>query len=161
MDTTRDSTRRTVARTAIAATMAGVAALTLSNPASATIIDQYIDVPQCAQPQTQMCQQIPAVPFRAKYDGPILVEFTANQNHCSDIRAHIIVDGTEWGSNTVSPGQKDGGYEIPMAKGDHTIGVQAEGIEGGCNIGYVSAWGGTLHIETLYDDSKGFDVPPR
>jgi hypothetical protein len=152
--------RGVVFRAGVATTAAGAAVLVLASPAWATIIDQYIDVPQCAEPQTQVCEQVPTVPFRAKYDGPILVEFTANQNHCADMIAHIIVDGTEWGSNTVGPGQRDGGYEIPMTKGDHTIGVQAEGIEGGCNTGSVSAWGGTLHIETLYDDSKGFDVPP-
>lgn len=134
-------------------------ALALAVPASATTIDKYIDVPACNEPQTQLCTPVPSIPFHAKYSGPVLVEFTANRNHCADMIAHIIVDGNEWGSNTVSPGQSDEGYEIPMEKGDHTIGVQAEGIEGGCNTGSVSAWGGTLHIETLYDDSKGFDVP--
>ena len=132
--------RGTVSRIGFAVTIAGVAGLALASPASATIIDKYIDVPECWIPQTQMCEPIPYVPFRAKYDGPILVEFTANRNHCSDIIAHIMVDGTEWGSNTVGPGQKDGGYEIPMTAGDHIIGVQAEGIEGGCNVGFVSAW---------------------
>lgn len=153
--------RPRVAITTSAAAIFGLTALALATQASATVIDQYIEVPACDQPQTQLCTPVPTVPFRAKYDGPILVEFTANQNHCADMIAHIIVDGTEWGSNKVGPGQKDGGYEIPLAAGNHTIGVQAEGVEGGCNTGSVSAWGGTLHIETLYDDSKGFDVPPR
>jgi hypothetical protein len=153
--------RGTVSRIGIAVTTAGVAGLALASPASATIIDQYIDVPQCAEPQTQVCQQIPTVPFRAKYDGPILMWFTANQNHCSDMIPHIIIDGTEWGTTErAGPGQRTRGHEIFMTKGDHAIGVQAEGIEGGCNIGFVSSWGGTLHIETTYDDSKGFAVPP-
>jgi hypothetical protein len=65
------------------------------------------------------------------------------------MRAHIFVDGREWGSNVVAPGQNDGGYEIPMAPGQHVIAVQAEGFPGGCNPGWVSAWGGNLHVEEL------------
>jgi hypothetical protein len=151
---------RVLACAAIAATTGGVAAVALASPASATIIDHYIEVPSCWPPQTQWCDPTPTVPFQAKYDGPVLVEFTANQNHCADMIAHIFVDAKEWGSNRVGPGQRDGGYEIPLTKGEHWIGVQAEGIEGGCNTGFVSAWGGNLHIETLYDDNKGFGVPP-
>jgi hypothetical protein len=154
------STPGVIARTAVAATSAAAAALALAGPASATVIDQYIEVPQCAEPQTQWCEQIPTVNVRAKADGPWLVEFTANQNHCADMIAHIILDGQEWGNHIVHPGGSDEGYEIPLTKGDHTIGVQAEGIEGGCNTGFVSAWGGVLHAETLYDDTNAGMLPP-
>jgi hypothetical protein len=82
----------------------------------------------------------------------IKVEFTANQNHCADMIARVWIagpgyNGSEWGSNTVGPGQSDGGYEIPINEaGLHQVGVQAEGIPGGCNAGSVSAWGGMLRI---------------
>jgi hypothetical protein len=153
-------TPRVVARTAVAASSAAAAALALASPASATVINQYIEVPQCEQPQTQWCKQIPTVNFRAKADGPWNVEFTANQNGCSDMIAHIILDGNEWGSHIVSPGGNDEGYEIPLTKGEHTIGVQAEGIEGGCNTGFISAWGGVVHLHTLYDDTLAGSLPP-
>jgi hypothetical protein len=160
MSTSHIRTRKGVARAAVAVTTTGVAALALAGPASATLIRQYIEVPQCEQPQTQWCKQVPTVNVRAKADGPWLVEFTGNQNGCSDIIAHIILDGTEWGNHIVHPGGTDEGYEIPLTKGNHVIGVQAEGIEGGCNTGAVGAWGGTLLARTLYDDTNAGMLPP-
>ena len=103
-------TPRAIARAALAATTAAVAAIALASPASATLINQYIEVPECAQPQTQLCAQIPTVDVRAK--------------------------------------------------GNHVIGVQAEGVEGGCNTGSVGAWGGNLLVRTLYDDTNAGMLPP-
>lgn len=134
-------------RTAIGIVAAGVAAVSSAAPASAVDVTQYIEVSDCDQPQTQWCTPIPSVDiFTVDDERSILVEFTASRNHCSDMIAHIIVDGDEWASNRVGPGESDGGYEIPVTPGPHTIGVQAEGIEGGCNTGYVASWGGTLRI---------------
>jgi hypothetical protein len=109
-------------------------------------------VSSCTPPGAQLCPQIPSVTVR---NGlfPMKVEFFgdapagAGGAACSSIIAHIIVDGKEWGSNRVDPGGSDGGYEIPMSVGPHTIGVQAEGIPGGCNNGSLSGWQGTLHTE--------------
>jgi hypothetical protein len=112
-------------------------------------------VPQCQPATSQLCPQIPTVNFVTTNESSILVEFTGNQNGCSDIIAHIIFDGAEWGSNRVGPGGTDGGYEIPVTRGSHTVGVQAEGIEGGCNTGVVTAWGGTVHIKSLQDPYRG------
>jgi len=145
---------------AAAGIVVGVTAVALAVPASAVNMSQYIEVPACEQPQTQFCTPVPSVDFTVHGERSILVEFTANQNHCADMVAHIIFDGTEWGSNRVGPGQSDGGYEIPVTRGNHTIGVQAEGIEGGCNTGAVSAWGGTLHIESLQDPYRMGPPPP-
>lgn len=85
------------------------------------------------------------------YDS-IKVEFTANANHCADMIAHVDFDGHEWGSNVVSPGGTDGGYEIPVTPGLHQIAYQAEGFVNGCNTGTTSAWGGTMRVYALYDD---------
>jgi hypothetical protein len=54
------------------------------------------------------------------------VVFTANQNHCSDIIAHIVVDGREYVSTKVGPGQRDGGHVFQIKAGPHVVGVQAE-----------------------------------
>jgi hypothetical protein len=85
-------------------------------------------------------------PSRAR---TVKVEFTASPDHCSDIVAHIFVNGSEWGSNTVGPGQSDGGYEVPVNYGLNQIQVQAEGVTGGCNTGALSSWGGVLRIFQL------------
>jgi hypothetical protein len=50
--------------------------------ASAEVMDRCIDVP------------VPSV--SVKTDGPPMVQFTANNNRCSDMIAHLIVDGREW-----------------------------------------------------------------
>jgi hypothetical protein len=147
---------------AIAAAAAiGAAAIVLAGPATADeklITEKYIASEECATVGAgQLCPATPANywPTRTQFlarTPAIKVEFTANPNHCSDIIAHVFVsgpgyNGEEWGSNIVHPGQSDGGYEIPVHDaGLHQIGVQAEGIEGGCNIGFLDSWGGMLRI---------------
>lgn len=116
-------------------------------------MDHYTEVAQCGPPQSQICGQSGG--FNVETDGPLFVEFQANANHCSDMIAHIAVDGNEWGAGRVGPGQRDGGYFIEVSPGVHNILVFAEGIEGGCNTGFVSAWGGTLHVETNDDALDG------
>ena len=121
------------------------AAVALATPASARPFtqDNYIDVPQCQPATTQLCPQIPTAEV-----GSVMapaVSFTANYNHCSDLIAHVIVDGVEVGSDVVAPGQTTRTFQLASYR-PHTVGVQAEGIEGGCNIGFLSAWGGTLHF---------------
>jgi hypothetical protein len=145
------ATTKAVARNIFAAAAAGFAAVSLAAPASAgpLVLDEYVDVAKCDQKSGQLC---PPVVYRQAYiDTPsVKVEFTASGNHCSDIIAHVFVDGREWGSNVVGPGQSDGGYEIPIEPaGLHKFGVQAEGITGGCNTGQLDSWGGALHIEEL------------
>jgi hypothetical protein len=138
---------RTAARATVAVG-AGCVALALALPASAKPFEQdnYIDVPQCQPASTQLCPQIPTASF-----GPVMapsVSFTANNNHCADMIAHIIVDGVEVGSDVVGPGQTTRIFDLARYR-PHTVGVQAEGIEGGCNTGAVSAWGGTLHYRGI------------
>ncbi|MDT5249287.1 MAG: hypothetical protein QOE04_2260 [Mycobacterium sp.] len=137
-------------RVVAAAAASACAALALAVPASAKpiVTTHYVEVANCVG-HSQFCPvNIADAPSFTVNNGlfPMVVEFTANQNHCSDMIAHIIVDGNEWGSNVVHPGQSDGGYEIPAKSGKHTIGVQAEGVSGGCNTGYVAAWGGTVTV---------------
>ena len=44
---------------------------------------------------------------------------------------------------------------MQLSPGTHKIGVRATGIRGGCNVGYLSAWGGNLRIETGADADNG------
>jgi len=157
---TTDS-RKAIARTAVIATATGLVALALAAPASA---DTYIEVPHCSQVGSELCPGIEGFSF-FNTNQSVKAEFTANANHCSDIIAHVMVDGREWGSNVVHPGQSDGGYEIPLNYGSHFIGIQAEGVDGGCNppgVGpgnTLSAWGGTLHVEGLGGPAPGSPPP--
>lgn len=144
---------RCAVTTLAVATATGCAAVMLAGPASAgpLVLDEYIEVPRC-EPLGDSNQGCAQVVYRQAYiDSPsVKVEFTASRDHCSSILARVFVDGREWGSNVVGPGQSDGGYEIPIErKGLHKFGVQAEGITGGCNTGVIDSWAGTLHIEEL------------
>jgi hypothetical protein len=133
-------------RTAFAAAaLASAIGILLASPASAKYVveDRYIEVPQCQPATTEVCPQVPTETFYG-HVGPT-VSFTANANHCSDIIAHIIVDGVEVGSDEVGPGQTTRDFNLASLQ-RHTIGVQAEGVLGGCNTtGTLGAWGGTLH----------------
>jgi hypothetical protein len=135
---------------ATVATTAGLSALALASPASAESIEQYIEVPQCQPATSQVCPQEPEVNFTAGNgtSGEFVdVQFTANQNHCSDLIVHIFNDGYPQFSGRVGPGQtvQKG---LGVGPGNHVLRVRAEGIEGGCNTGVLSSWGGTVRIDS-------------
>jgi hypothetical protein len=147
------------------ATTAGVAAVALASPASAVNVEQYIEVPQCQPATSQVCPQVPEVNFSALKGEFVLVQFTANQNHCADMIAHILLDHYPVGSGRVGPGQTF--QQKPWAgEGNHVISVRAEGVTGGCNTGVVNSWGGTVRIQSLIDPDDlrqgrfPFDPPP-
>lgn len=138
--------RLSIAKGCVVVTASCAMALTLAGPAFAKpyVQDSYIEVPQCNPATSQLCPQIPTASV-----GPIMspvVSFTANSNHCSDIIAHIFIDGVEWGSDLLEPGETTPDFPLEDLQ-PHTVGVQAEGIPGGCNTGKVDAWGGTLHFK--------------
>jgi len=148
MNTFRTRIRRGITGTAIVATATGFAALALAGPASAgTVTSKTLNVKDCLS-TNQTCDNTPGAIVNTKGEH-IRVEFIASTEHCSNIIAHIIVDGNEWGNKLVKPGQSDGGYEIPVAAGTHNIEVRAEGVKGGCNTGRLASWKGTLEIEKL------------
>lgn len=149
------SARRTIATTAALVAAAGFAAVALAGPASAQKTDRHLAV-DCPQPFSQNCARLsPGVV--ATTTGPLFVSFTADTNPpaCAPGRARIFIDGNEWGSNIVQPGQNDGGYFIQSTPGRHVVQVQMDGVLGGCNTGSMSGWSGNLHVETDADAEDG------
>jgi hypothetical protein len=143
---TADRCRGILRVTTIAAT-AGISALALASPASAVNIEQYIEVPQCQPATSQLCPQEPEVNFTTDSGGFVDVQFTANQNHCSDIIVHVFVDRYPQFSARVGPGQT-AQKGLGVGPGNHVLMMRAEGIEGGCNTGALSSWGGTVRIDS-------------
>ncbi|ROZ98980.1 hypothetical protein [Gordonia sp. OPL2] len=141
---------------AVLAAAAGMAVggVAVNAPSSAAVQSYRLDVNDCGQPYTQLCKRVPTVNTNTQ-QGRIVVEFTADRNHCSKIRAQIMFDGRVWGEKTLSAGQRDGSYYIPTSPGVHRVGVRAIGVPGGCNRGYLQAWGGNLRIETDRDAANG------
>lgn len=164
MTTTGATTCIAITRTAIAATATAVAVLALAAPAPARPpfpIVQAVGVANCTQAEGQLCPGILSAPPIDPRTPTVKVEFTASADHCSEIIARIIVDGNRWISSRLGPGESDGGYNIPLGPGQHSIGVQGEGITGGCNTGRLASWGGTLRIEEIGDPYRGDgNLPP-
>jgi hypothetical protein len=135
-----------VAEILVIVTATGAAGVAVAGPASAKpyVQDSYIEVPQCQPATSQLCPQIPTASVGAIMSPA--VSFTANTNHCSDIIAHVFIDGVEFGSDLLEPGETTPDFPLESLQ-PHTVGIQAEGIPGGCNTGHVDAWGGTLHFK--------------
>jgi hypothetical protein len=78
------------------------------------------------------------------------VEYIAAPTHCSNIRAHILVDGVQKAVTAfLTPGQASGFFDVgPVSAGSHAVALQGEGIIGGCNVGVLQNWGGTMVVMT-------------
>jgi hypothetical protein len=145
-------TRGALARVAVVATVTELTAISLASPASARVYDHNIGVTNCGE-TSQLCptnyHEAPGTNITGQ--GEVSISFTASQNHCSDMIPHIYIDDFEpsFIPDRIGPGQTAGPYGALLPAGTaHFIGVQAEGITGGCNRGVLGSWAGTLHIET-------------
>jgi len=90
------------------------------------------------------------------------VRYNAAATHCSDVRAHILVDGVERGLTAfLGPGQSSAMVDVgPVAAGAHVVAVQGEGRVGGCNTGVLVGWGGTVDVVTSVPAAQtAADIP--
>lgn len=111
------------------------------------------------QLSSQMAVDFPVV---VGGEGRMFVQYNAPRpgippggSHCSDVRIRFLLDGqaihtTTWlgyeGRTPALPLHSDLLALSGLAPGTHTITVQPEGREGGCNTGRLYAWDGTLLI---------------
>ena len=130
---------------------AATGALALASPASAGIHDKYIAV-DCPRPYSQECNAEGVMDVRA--NGDVFITFAADPGGCADIIGHFFVNGVEFASQQISPGQNDVGVyinesDIPAwPDGRYHIAMRADGVPGGCNTGEMSGWAGHLHAQT-------------
>jgi len=77
------------------------------------------------------------------------VQYVASSGHCSNIAAHILVDGLEKAVTAfLTPGQASGFFDVgPVSAGTHVVALQGEGTGGGCNTGTLGNWGGTMDVQ--------------
>ena len=129
--------------------MAAMLAVVATGAAAAAEVTQSLSVgvAACDNATTeQLCTPVSEVSVTT--DGVLRVEFVAAASHCSDFIAHLLVDGVErFVSDPLAPGQGTGAQDFgPVEAGAHTVGVQGEGVPGGCNTGVTGSWAGTLSV---------------
>ncbi len=92
----------------------------------------------------------------------LMVNYVASRAHCSSLRMHFLLDGQERSvSGEIAPGQRTGFVDLgPVSPGNHLVGLQAEGIPGGCNTGRLLAWEGSAEVWTSLPRG-GASGPPR
>jgi hypothetical protein len=78
------------------------------------------------------------------------VQYVALSTHCSNVAAHILVDGVERAVTAfLTPGQASGFFNVgPVTAGSHVVTLQGEGVVSGCNTGTLQNWGGTMDVTT-------------
>ena len=139
---------------ALAATCIAAAAA-LGAPARTPVIDPAISgtkviVVNCTT-TTQVCDP----PYRFVLNlrtgfRATRMRFTASKKHCSSMRVRVIVDGVRRPvSAPLAPGATSVTGLTSLKPGKHTIAIRGIGITGGCNIGYVGSWGGTIRINAV------------
>ena len=120
--------------------------------------DPMAVVCQPAAPNGQLCQ--PPFAKSVTTGGALLVEVVASPGHCSPIQVQIDVDGSPaHTSGVLNAGDSTGIQDFgPVAPGNHLIEVFGIGVLGGCNVGALGAWEGTLNV-TVSDCSANVEIP--
>jgi len=95
----------------------------------------------------QLCNNVATVPVTTS--GLLQAQFVSSSPvACSSIAIHFLVDGSPAAvTGFVAPGASSGFFNLgPVSPGAHTVGLQAEGEVGGCNVGVLGSWAGTVQI---------------
>jgi hypothetical protein len=121
------------------------AALMASGPATAAK-----QVSETCSGGGQLCNNIATFSINVSgAGGPRQGKFTPGPLTCSNVRLHVLLDGTEIAVTPfVGPGQTTGFISLGfIGPGTHTLGLQAEGEGGGCNVGNLVSWAGTVKMK--------------
>jgi hypothetical protein len=93
--------------------------------------------------------------FTVETSGRLEVRYEAPREHCASLRLHLFVDNHKAADTApIAPGQQTNYVNLgPVSAGSHRVSLQAEGIQGGCNAGRVTAWGGVVAVWSSVPDS--------
>src|SRR5215475_11984448 len=134
-----------------------------------TVIPDFIDT--CTS-TGQLCDPPLLVPVETA--SVLQVQYTVRPTHCGSVRVHLFVDGAleatsdflgwpgapaPFSDLALDTGLVDLG---PVPPGAHVVAVQAEGQVGGCNVGQLPDWGGSLRVVTSpLVSTAQIDIRPR
>ncbi|MDX2118747.1 MAG: immunoglobulin domain-containing protein [Planctomycetota bacterium] len=98
-------------------------------------------------PLGQACDSIPF--FTRSTCGTLRAQYIASPTHCSDVGIYFFLDDLGEVASTPALAAGDASPVVdlgPVAAGTHRVGMQGFGVIGGCNVGYLQAWSGTLRL---------------
>ena len=128
----------------------GTAGIALAPAAAADVVEEYVRG-YCSPPNGQDCNARPSIHFDAHIAEKVLASFTNDANGCSDIVVRFYLDGRQIDAPAIArPGST---VTAPPAytktAGGHDLSVGATGVKGGCNVGTLEAFGGTLSANVI------------
>ncbi|HEX3508156.1 MAG TPA: hypothetical protein VHW94_07175 [Candidatus Dormibacteraeota bacterium] len=103
----------------------------------------------CSPASGQLCNPPYSTPVSSA--DIVEVQFTAASTNCSAITLDFQMDGFDvYTSDQLGPGDITPVVDVgPVLPGTHTLTVQATGVTGGCNVGTLTSWGGSLTVWTV------------
>ena len=94
----------------------------------------------------QRSSAVYAIPFTG--EGPVEASYRAPVTHCSAMRMHFLLDGSERAVTGLLPPGRGSGFVFlgEIRQGKHKVELRAEGVRGGCNSGRLASWGGVASL---------------
>ena len=85
--------------------------------------------------------------------GELRLRYNAASTQCSDVGLYVYVDGLLYATiPPVAPGETSAEVVLgPLSPGPLTIDLEGFGVVGGCNVGVLNSWGGTVDVTTCTD----------
>lgn len=126
------------------------AGIALAPAAAADVVEEYVRG-YCSPPNGQDCNARPAIHFDAHIAEKVLASFNNDANGCSDIVVRFYLDGRQISAPAIArPGSTvTAPPTYTKTAGGHELSVGATGVKGGCNIGTLEAFGGTLSANVI------------
>ncbi len=98
----------------------------------------------------ELCSPPENLTFNLRRPGTITsITYTTAATHCSAVLLHVLRKGHQVAvTGRLATGQQTQRVvtHIRLPKGTTTLGFQAQGFVGGCNVGRVLSWGGKVTV---------------
>jgi hypothetical protein len=150
---------RSLLRSVFPTVAALLVALAASSPASGQLATtSFGPFSVSCTPVGELCDNTFSQPIST--NTTLRVQYVASAGHCSNVAAHILVDGVERAVTAfLTPGQASGFFDVgPVSPGTHTVALRGEGQVGGCNVGNLANWGGTMDV--VHEAAAGASAIP-
>jgi hypothetical protein len=118
------------------------------SPVHAVTTTYSVDI-TCSPVVDEVCNQLFSTSISSA--DILKVQFTAASTNCGAITLVFQVDGYDaYYPEVLAPGESTPMVYLALVMpGTHLLTVQATGVEGGCNVGTLASWGGTLTVVTV------------